>query len=89
MAVGATTGAIARLVVADALRLVAIGATSGGAFVLLLCTLIGSQVPFVTLADPGVYALTISTIVGASLIAAAVPAWRAARLDPVASLRRE
>jgi putative ABC transport system permease protein len=89
MAVGATTGAIARLVVADALRVVALGGAVGGVLVLSLCTLIGSQVPFVNLADPRVYALTIGIIIGTSMIAAAVPAWRAARLDPVASLRRE
>jgi hypothetical protein len=89
MAVGATTGAIARLVLADAFRVVAVGAAAGGALVLLLCALIGSQIPFVNLADPRVYVLTLSIIVATSLIAAAVPAWRAARLDPMTSLRRE
>ncbi len=89
MAVGATAGAIARLVVADALRVVAVGAAAGGGLVLLLGTIIGSRIPFVDLADPRVYALTIGIIVATSMVAAAVPAWRAARLDPMASLRRE
>jgi len=89
MAVGATTGAIARLVVGDAVRVVAVGAAAGGALVLLLCALIGARIPFVNVADPGVYALTLSIIVATALVAAAVPAWRAARLDPVTSLRRE
>jgi hypothetical protein len=89
MAVGATAGAVARLVIADALRVAAAGTAAGGALVLVLCALIRSQIPFVTVADPGVYALTISIIVATSVVAAAVPAWRAARLDPVASLRRE
>ena len=82
MAVGATAGAIARLVVADALRVVAVGAAAGGGLVLLLGTIIGSRIPFVDLADPRVYALTIGIIVATSMVAAAVPAWRAARLDP-------
>ena len=89
MAVGATMGAIAHLVVADALRVAAVGAAVGGALVLLLCALIGSGIPLVNLADPRVYALTICIIVATSLVAAAVPAWRAARLDPMTSLRRE
>jgi predicted permease len=89
MAIGATTGAIARLVIADALRVVASGAAAGGALVVFLCALIGSRIPFVNLADPRVYALTISIILAASILAAAVPAWRAARLDPVRSLQRE
>jgi ABC-type antimicrobial peptide transport system permease subunit len=60
--------------------------SAGGALVLLLCTLIGSRIPFVNLADPGPYALTVSIIVAMSLVASAVPAWRAARLDPMTSL---
>jgi putative ABC transport system permease protein len=88
MAVGATRGR-SPVSCSPTPSVAAVGVAVGGALVLLLDTLIRSRIPFVNVADPRVYALTISLIVATAMIAAAVPAWRAAHLDPVASLRRE
>jgi ABC-type antimicrobial peptide transport system permease subunit len=39
--------------------------------------------------DPATYAGVIALLVGVSAIACGVPAWRAARIDPAATLRAE
>jgi putative ABC transport system permease protein len=39
--------------------------------------------------DPVTYIGVVVVLVGASLIACAIPAWRAARVDPVRALRAD
>jgi predicted permease len=89
MAVGATTAAIARLVIGQALHVSAYGVAAGGALVTGLGFVIGLRVPFLDLLDVPVYAASLATVLVTALVAAALPAWRAMRVDPVASLRRE
>jgi putative ABC transport system permease protein len=43
----------------------------------------------VTATDPLTYLLTGTVLLGAALGAAVIPAWRAARLDPMVALRKE
>jgi len=89
MAVGATTAGLARLVLGQALRLSGLGIAAGAVLVAGLASLIGLRIPFVNLLDAPVYAASLSTVLLTALVASAVPAWRGARVDPMASLRRE
>jgi len=89
MAVGATTAGLARLVLGQALRLSGLGIAAGAVLVAGLASLIGLRIPFVNLLDAPVYAASLSTVLVTALVASAVPAWRGARVDPMASLRRE
>jgi hypothetical protein len=88
-AVGATTGAIARLVLGQSLRVSAFGLVAGGALVASLASLIGLRVPFLDLLDAPVYGASVLIVLATALLAAVVPAWRAMRVDPMTSLRRD
>jgi ABC-type antimicrobial peptide transport system permease subunit len=48
-----------------------------------------SQLFGVKAADPLVLATSGAILLAASMLAAFIPAWRAARIDPMASLRHE
>jgi ABC-type antimicrobial peptide transport system permease subunit len=48
-----------------------------------------SQLFGVKAADPLVFAIGVAILLTASLLAAFIPAWRASRIDPMASLRHE
>jgi len=43
----------------------------------------------VTAADPMVFLPTISVLLGVAIVAAALPALRASRIDPIATLRHD
>jgi ABC-type antimicrobial peptide transport system permease subunit len=40
-------------------------------------------------ADPPVFVISVAILLGASVAAAFVPAWRASRIDPLHALRHE
>jgi ABC-type antimicrobial peptide transport system permease subunit len=95
MALGATTWHVTRLVLSQSFRPVAAGLIIGAVLagilsVFLLATpaagIIGQ---IVDVLDPVAYAVSVLIIVAACLGAAAVPASRAARLDPTRALRQE
>jgi predicted permease len=95
MALGATPRDIVRLVIRQSMRPVAIGVIAGGglaavAATVLLATpaaeMIGTLVhPF----DPLAYAVGLTVIVATCLAAAFLPARRAARINPIATLRAD
>jgi predicted permease len=95
MALGATTRDVTRLVLAQSIRPVGIGlfiggGSAAGVAALLLATpgaaLIGR---IVHVFDPVAYAVSLLIIIAACLVAASIPATRAARLDPTRALRQE
>ena len=51
--------------------------------------LMGSQLYGVSVTDPVTYALLTLTLLAAALVGSLVPAWRAARIDPMRTLREE
>ena len=89
MAVGASAGKVVRMVLGGALRTVAIGLGAGAAAALAGAQLIASQLYGVKARDPLTF-IAIAALLGlVALLASAVPALRAARVDPMAALRAD
>ena len=95
MALGASTRAVARLVLLESARPVIVGAAGGallasGAAGALMATPVAAAIgSIVHVLDPVAYAAALLVIVAACSLAASVPAWWAARVDPMISLRTE
>ena len=95
MALGATAGDVTGLVLWQSVAPVALGLAAGaGLSVALARTLMagpwasGSNA-FVRVLDPAAYIASLLVITAACALAASVPARRAARIDPIATLRRD
>jgi predicted permease len=95
MALGATTRNVAHLVLSQSLRPVSIGLVVGGGLAAALATVlmatpaasaIGSVVHVF---DPVAYVASLLVIVTSCVLAASVPALRATRIDPIATLRKD
>lgn len=95
MALGALPGNILRLVLRQSLKPVALGVVTGAAFAgalanaLISLPVAGQVAEAVRLFDPLAYGAGLLCIVIACLLAASIPAVRAARVDPIATLREE
>jgi len=89
MALGAASDRVLRLVVGRALALtgiaIVLGAIGAGALARLLGTLLFGVGP----ADPATFAAAAVTLAVVGVLAAYVPARRAARIDPVRALAEE
>ena len=95
MALGATTRHVVRVVLSQSLRPVGIGLVAGGGLaaalaIVLMSTPAASQIGAVVhVFDPVAYAASLLLVVTTCALAASVPALRAARLDPIATLRND
>jgi ABC-type antimicrobial peptide transport system permease subunit len=89
MALGADRSAVIRMELAGALRLTGVGLLLGCPGVLIGAHLFKSQLFGVKPADPKAIVLAIEVPGATSLIAAYVPARRAASIDPIRALRSE
>jgi predicted permease len=87
MAIGATGRDIAALISFHGLRLVIAGAVLGCAGALIAHRFIASQLYGVRFADPITWLATGVGIVFAGMLACILPAWRAARTNPVEALK--
>ncbi len=89
IAIGATSGNIIRLILGRISILIAVGVTLGiiGAAILskFLVSLLYGVSPF----DPIAFAVASVFLVAVALLAAFIPARRAARIDPITALRHE
>jgi putative ABC transport system permease protein len=89
MALGANPARVLGMVLAGGLRLSILGVAIGAAGALLATRALESLVYSVSTTDPLTLTATGALLVGAAALASWVPAWRATRLDPAASLRAE
>jgi predicted permease len=95
MALGATPRDIVTLVVSQSMRPIAIGVLVGGGLaavtaIVLLSTPAAEAIGTMVHAfDPLAYAVSLTVIVATCLAAAFVPARRAARINPIATLRAD
>ncbi len=89
MALGATPGGIARMVLGRAACSIAAGAALGVVGSLLAARLLKAVLFQVSARDPLVLTGALAVLAGTVLLAAWIPARRAARVDPMEALRQE
>jgi len=89
MALGAERNQVLRLMLLDGLRPALIGLALGMAASVALTRLIRSLLYGTSPLDATVFVLVIITLLLSSTAACLVPAWRAARIDPMDALRSE
>jgi predicted permease len=95
MALGAATANVVRLVLSQSLRPVLIGLVAGGGLAAVVATMLMSTpdaaeiANWIDVTDPVAYAASAIVIAMACLFAVSVPALRAARIDPLATLRKD
>jgi putative ABC transport system permease protein len=89
MALGAQAGNVILLVVREMLPVIFVGITLGVLGGVLCGRYVESQLFGIKAFDQFVFAISIATLLAASLTAAFIPAWRASRLDPMRALRHE
>jgi putative ABC transport system permease protein len=89
MALGASASDVVRLVGRQAFVLLAIGLSIGLAGGIGVATAMGNILYGVSPTDPATIGLVVVMLIAVTLIATALPAWRASRIDPVSALRAE
>jgi len=89
VALGARTRDIMRSVVASGVTVVLVGVASGLAASVAVAGLLGDALFGVSTHDIGVLSLVTAVLLGTALVANGLPARRAARIDPMRSLRTD
>ena len=95
LALGAATKNVVRLILWQSVRPVGIGLAAGGGLaaavaIVLMTTPIAAEIgDSIDVLDPGAYAASLLVIVASCVVAVSLPALRAARIDPIATLRKD
>jgi predicted permease len=89
MALGATPGAVARLVLGHAARWTVAGAALGVVASLFAARWLEAMLFHVSAHDPWILAAAVAALCATAMLAAWVPSRRAARVDPMQALRQE
>jgi putative ABC transport system permease protein len=89
MALGARAGSVVRMVIVQGLQLAAIGLGAGLAGAWWLTRLLAGLLFGVTASDPVTFAGVAVVLMAVAVVASLIPAWRAARVDPLTALRCE
>ena len=88
-ALGATRGTIVAMVVGEGVTLAAVGIAAGLAGAAASSRAISAMLFGVSRLDPATYVAVVGLLVGVAVLAAGMPAWRAAQVDPASTLRAE
>jgi putative ABC transport system permease protein len=89
LAIGAQRRDVLRLVVGEGLRLAGVGVGAGLVAALFVTRVLQSELYGVAPTDPVAFAGAGVVLIAVALLAAWIPAWRAAKVDPMAALRWE
>jgi predicted permease len=89
MALGASPGEVRRLILRETLRLALVGVALGLVGALALTRLAASLLYGVTPTDPLTFAGVVVILTAVAALAGYLPAWRAARIEPMAALRTD
>ena len=89
MALGARPGDVVRRFLGRGLQLGAIGAAAGIVASLVVTRLLGTILYGVSATDAVSFATASAVLMGSTLVATLIPAWRAARTNPIAALRHQ
>jgi len=84
---GAQPRDIMRLVIRQGIAFAAAGLVVGSLAAAALARVVAAMLVGVSPADPQVYAAAVAFTVLVTLVSAAIPAWRALRVDPSVALR--
>ena len=88
-AVGATPPRLLRMILTDGLRVIVVGLLLGVVGAAAFGRLLDSWLFGLTSSDPATYVAVLSALACVAMGACCLPAWRAARIDPVSALRIE
>jgi putative ABC transport system permease protein len=89
MALGARSGQVVAMILRGAGAMAAIGILAGLGLAAASSRMLQSQLVGITALDPWTYVCVVAILVSAVILAAAIPALRAARVDPNEALRYE
>jgi len=89
MAMGANARDVMRMVLGQSMLLAAAGIGVGLGIALMLTRLVTDLLYDVPANDPATFLAVASILAGTALLAGGIPAWRAARIDPVLALRMD
>jgi predicted permease len=89
MAIGAPRSSIMRLVLGQSVKMALFGTSIGLAFTFAVVRLMNSMMYAIRPNDPATFAVVAISVAAISIVAAYVPARRAARIEPLAALREE
>jgi putative ABC transport system permease protein len=89
LAVGASPASIALRTLRDGLASASLGVLLGLGLALISGRYLHGLLVDVSASDPVLLGLTAAVLLGTATVAAAIPAWRAARVDPLSALRQE
>lgn len=89
VALGAQRSTVIRMVLSDAVRLVAIGVAIGTPLAIAGARLLRAQLHGVNEVDPVAIAVALGALIVSGVVAALIPALRASRVTPLTALREE
>ena len=89
IALGAAQGRVIRLILGEVTKIVMLGVTLGAVAALMSTRWVTSFLYGLTASDPRIITGSVLVLGVVGLAAGALPAWRAARVNPIAALREE
>jgi ABC-type antimicrobial peptide transport system permease subunit len=89
IALGAARSRVVQLVLGEVARMVIVGVMLGALAALASMRLVRSLLYGLSASDPATVIVSVIILTVVAVAAGALPAWRAARVDPIAALREE